>query len=177
MTQQMERRGEPRKPLELVLIAAAVGVVVLGFVQRAVNQRDDSRRKITIQRILVVQQGLEKYAIDNAGRFPPTSLPAPKTKPGEPPVPQASPDQLGLNLLVAPPPKDMKPQPIRWKGPYVPGPEYLKDGWGRPFRYGLGGRGDPPPAYSLWSPGADGCDGGTGANADIDVWKPDSLVP
>jgi hypothetical protein len=177
MTQQTERPGEPRKPWELALIVLAVGVLVLGFAQRAVNKREDSRRQVTIERILVVQEGLEKYAIDNAGRFPPTSLPAPKVKPGEKPAPEVGSDQLGLNLLVAPPPKDMHPQPIRWKGPYVPGPEYLKDGWGRPFRYGLGGRGDPAPAYSLWSAGADDSDGGTGANADIDVWKPDSLVP
>ena len=177
MSQQTERTGGSRKLWELVVIAVAAGILVLWLVRATVAKRESSRREITIDRILIVQQGLEKYAIDNAGKFPPTSVPARKVKPGEKPSPGEGVEKLGLNLLVERPPKDMSPQPLRWKGPYVPGPEYLVDGWGRMFRYCLGGRGDPGPPYVLWSPGADDSDGGTGLDADIDVWSPDSLVP
>lgn len=177
MTQHIEPTGGSRKWWELLLLAGAVGLVVLGLANRATSKRDASRREITIQRILVVQEGLEKYAIDNAGRFPPTSVPPRKVKPGQKPLPGVGVEKLGLNLLVAPPSKDMRPQPIRWKGPYVPSPEYLYDGWGRKFQYCLGGFGDPSPPYDLWSPGAVNNKGETRTDADIDVWKPDSLVP
>ena len=141
----------------LLLIAFVLGISIFATVHTSAQRRALKRREITIQRILAVREGLEKYAIDNAGRFPPTNP--------------------GLKLLVDPPSPEMKKHVLRWKGPYVKSREYLIDAWGRPFHYCRGGRGDPPHKYELWSCGRDGCDGGSGEDADIDVWDPNSLAP
>jgi len=138
-------------------VSAGIAFVVLLSARNNIYRRELHKREVTIQRILAVQTALEKYAIDNAGRFP-------------------SP-QLGLQVLLNPPPPDVHPRPLRWLGPYVNSPEDLKDGWGRPFWYLIGGPGDPPRPYQLFSYGRDNSDGGTGMDADIDVWDPDSLVP
>jgi general secretion pathway protein G len=144
-------------PLRLVLVSAAITGIVLAGARNSVHRQELRKREITINRILAVQEALEKYAIDNAGRFPPA--------------------RVGLSLLIKPPPPDLKPQPLRWEGPYLPSEEYLRDGWGRPFWYLEKGFGDPPKPYQLFSYGRDNSDGGTGLDADIDVWEPDSLVP
>jgi len=142
---------------QAILATLIVIFLALTFIQRIAHRKQLERREITIQRLLIVREGLERYAVDNAGRFPPP--------------------EPGLKLLISPPPPDMKPKPLRWRGPYVPSAETLLDGWGRPFHYCLGGPGDPPPPYQLWSSGADNSDGGTGMDADINVWQPDTLVP
>lgn len=156
----MPCRGASRRGIalaRLLLLAFVIAFVAYRFVQHVTHQKQHERREITIQRLLVVREALERYAVDNAGRFPPVNP--------------------GLQLLISPPPPDMKPKPLRWRGPYVPSPEMLLDGWGRPFHYCLGGTGDPAPPYQLWSNGADNSDGGTGMDADINVWQPDTLVP
>lgn len=142
---------------ELVWVVAVVAVIVLVGGKRAADRSERHKREVTIQHLLAVQKGLEEYAIDNAGRFPSSAM--------------------GLKVLVEPPPKDAKPQPLRWKGPYVPSADCLLDGWGRPLHYCRIGRGDPPRPYELWSYGRDNSDGGKGLDADIDVWEPDTLVP
>ena len=152
-----ETRQGGMKPRELAIVTVVVGIVILMAAKSAADRHQQRKREITIERILAVQEALEKYAIDNAGRFPPS--------------------KDGLKWLVEKPPADAKPAPLRWRGPYLPSREYLYDGWGRPLRYCRGGRGDPPHAYELWSPGRDNSDRGEGLDADIDVWDPDSLVP
>lgn len=49
-----------------------------------------------------------------------------------------------------------------WNGPYLAKPQVPEDAWKRAFHYGTDGDG-----YDLYSLGADGRAGGTGANADI----------
>lgn len=152
------RKNAPGIAFRDFLLALLIfAFLVYRFAEGVAHRRQVQRREVTIQRILLVQEGLERYAVDNAGQFPPASA--------------------GLELLIKPPPPNMKPQPLRWRGPYVPSAETLLDGWGRPFHYCDKGGGDPPLPYLLWSPGADNSDGGTGMDADINVWNPDSLVP
>jgi general secretion pathway protein G len=49
-----------------------------------------------------------------------------------------------------------------WNGPYLAKPELPVDGWKHPFQYQLDGD-----SFALYSLGADGKPGGTGADADI----------
>jgi len=151
------RRRRALLPQDIPWVVAAIGFVVLVSANTAVQRRQTHKREVTIERILKVQQALERYAIDNAGRFPP--------------------QKVGLSALVEPPGPDVQPQPLRWCGPYVTSQEDLRDGWGRPFWYLVGGPGDPPRPYELFSQGADNSDGGKSMDADIDAWDPDTLVP
>ncbi|MCX7599739.1 MAG: type II secretion system protein GspG [Armatimonadetes bacterium] len=141
---------------DFLLALLILAFLAYRYAERVAQRRQLQRREVTIHRILLVQEGLERYAVDNAGHFPP--------------------DKPGLELLIKPP-SNVRPRPLRWRGPYVPSAETLLDGWGRPFHYCDKGSGDPPRPYMLWSPGADNSDGGTGMNADVNVWNPDSLVP
>lgn len=56
-------------------------------------------------------------------------------------------------------------------------PEYLKvlrnDPWGRPYAYARPGRGGP---YEVVSFGGDGREGGSGVDADLTNWDPDTLA-
>jgi general secretion pathway protein G len=65
----------------------------------------------------------------------------------------------GLNVLITPP-----SDASNWRGPYVKNAGSLSDPWGRLYQYrspGVHGE------YDLFSFGADGKEGGEGANADI----------
>ena len=53
--------------------------------------------------------------------------------------------------------------PKNWNGPYLRGNNLPEDGWGGPFRYlSVNGK-----DYEIISLGADGADGGTDLDADI----------
>ena len=65
----------------------------------------------------------------------------------------------GLGALVRRP-----EEAAAWRGPYIRNAASLTDPWGRPYQYrSPGANGD----YDLYSFGADGKEGGDGANADI----------
>lgn len=54
-----------------------------------------------------------------------------------------------------------------WSGPYLDKQTLPKDPWGREYKYASPGQhGD----YDLWSTGADGAEGGSADNADINSW-------
>ncbi|MBC7287238.1 MAG: type II secretion system protein GspG [Armatimonadetes bacterium] len=148
-------RSQGMTLVRFLLILAVVGCVVFSVAESAGRRNALKKRQITIDRILVVRDALEKFAIDNAGFFPPTNV--------------------GLSVLVEKPAKPDR-RIVRWNGPYLPSRQYLYDGWGRPFHYCRGGRGDPPHPYELWSYGPDNRDDGPSLFDDVDVWKPDSLV-
>ena len=59
----------------------------------------------------------------------------------------------------------------------LPEPAALQDAWGRQFHYVQPGVGDPPRPYDLWSLGADGVEGGSGADADILSWERGTMSP
>jgi general secretion pathway protein G len=92
----------------------------------------------------MLDAALETYRMDNA-RFP-TS------------------DQ-GLVALVKPPP-DVRNAP---PGGYLREQRIPDDPWGNPYQYEAPGQHNPH-TYDLWSFGADGSPGGSGADADIGNW-------
>ena len=60
------------------------------------------------------------------------------------------------------------PVPQQWVGPYVE-KEVPTDPWGNPYQYRAPGPNNLP--FEIQSRGADGVDGGTGADADIVSWR------
>ena len=71
----------------------------------------------------------------------------------------------GLNALVAPPAGLSDPSQYQ-KGGYIKKIE--KDPWNRPYLYASPGQHG---AFDVWSLGADGKEGGQGADADIGSWQ------
>lgn len=137
---------------ETLLVAVVVAAVALVLAWRFIGEPGEDARQITLQRMSVVMDGLETYAIDNGGGFPTT--------------------EQGLRALVVRPTTD---PPVRWRGPYVESEDVLMDGWGVPLSYVSPGAGGRP--YDLWSNGADRAEGGEGANADMQSWNRSTLIP
>ena len=107
------------------------------------GQSDEAKRKTTQTQIAQLEQVLGLYYLDN-GFYPTTSQ--------------------GLEALVKEP--TMPPEPLNYKkGGYMK--KVPKDAWGREFVYTAPGEhGD----VDILSYGADGQEGGSGANADIANW-------
>ena len=145
-----------------VLLGAWVALLIV-VASKLMVRAADHDRSITIQRMRLVEQALDRYAIDNGGAVPTTR-------------------QKLKSLWIRP---TDGPLPLNWHGPYLPSEDLLRDGWGRPFQYVAPGGFEPTPrgvkplsrTYDLWSLGADGREGGTGANASIRSWEAQSMVP
>jgi len=69
----------------------------------------------------------------------------------------------GLKVLFEAPAGDNK----KWRGPYIK--QLRLDPWGNAYQYRFPGIRHPS-TFDVWSRGADGQDGGEGANADIGNW-------
>jgi general secretion pathway protein G len=147
------RQGRILRDVVGVIVVMAV-LAAVGFLLSRTRNTTDAR-SLTVDRLEATMDGLNKYALDNAGDFPTT-------------------DQ-GLQALVEQP--SLEPEPLDWRGPYVQDPRDLEDGWGREFHYLTPGAGDPPRAYDLWSAGADNQEGGSGEDADIKSWARESWLP
>ena len=143
-------RGGPATTSGFTLIEIMVVIVILGVlaalvVPRVLERPDDARRVAAKADIAAIVGALKLYRHDN-GRYPTT-------------------DQGQAALSVRP---ETAPVPSNWK------PDgYLervpRDPWGRPYLYvqpGLKGEID---VYTL---GADGEAGGSGADADLGSWDP-----
>jgi general secretion pathway protein G len=144
--------------LALGLIAASV---VVGGRLLVLSDAASDARAVTVKRLQLVCDALDKYAVDNGGSFP-----------------SAAPKGPGLSALVDPP--DKGPRPVNWKGPYLKDKTALRDGWGQDFNYLTRDEKDPlwlTRPYDLWSNGASGREGGTGANAEIDSWDRKTWLP
>lgn len=73
-------------------------------------------------------------------------------------------EEEGLAALTAAPDSE---DASRWKGPYIK--RLQNDPWGNPYLYIYPGENNPD-SFDLLSYGADGAEGGEGANADIGNW-------
>ena len=125
-----------------------VVVVIIGLLSalvgpRLIGQSDEAKRKTTQTQISQLEQVLGLYYLDN-GAYPTTNQ--------------------GLSALITAP--TTPPEPINYKkGGYMK--KMPKDAWGREFIYVCPGEhGD----FDILSYGADGAEGGSGANADIMNW-------
>lgn len=127
--------------LEVMVVVVILGVLAALIVPRIVGRTDDARAVAAKHDVAATMQALKLYRLDN-GRYPT--------------------NEQGLQALVTRPTSD--PQPDNWKA-------YLdrlpKDPWGRPYQFlnpGVHGEID------VFTLGADGQPGGSGAEADIGSW-------
>ena len=129
--------------IEIMVVVVIIGLLSALVGPRLMGQSDEAKRKTTQTQIAQLEQVLGLYYLDNG--FYPTTSP-------------------GLEALVKHP--TMPPEPLNnKKGGYMK--KVPKDAWGREFVYTAPGEhGD----VDILSYGADGQEGGSGANADIANW-------
>lgn len=127
--------------IEVMVVIVILGVLAALVVPRVMNRPDEARAVAARQDIAAIMQALKLYRLDNQ-RYPST--------------------EQGLQALVRQPTSG--PAAANWKA-------YLDkmpvDPWGKPYQYlNPGVKGE----IDVFSLGADGQPGGTGADADIGSW-------
>lgn len=139
----MKRKGNAGFTLiEVMVVVVILGVLAVLIVPRVVGRTEEARAAAARHDISALAQTLKLYRLDN-GRYPTN-------------------DQ-GLEALVAKPQRP--PVPSNWR-PYLD--KLPVDPWGKPYRYlnpGVNGEID------IFSLGADGEPGGSGADSDIGSWQ------
>ena len=130
--------------LELMVVVVILSILALVIVPRVIDRPDQARAARAQSDIAAISSAVNLYKLDNFG-FPST--------------------EQGLSALVSKPTSD--PAPVNWAASgYMD--RLPVDPWGRPYQYLA------PGVYSrdfdVFSYGADGVEGGTGADADIGSW-------
>lgn len=128
--------------VEIMVVVVIIGILALLIVPRVVGRSDDARIAAAKHDVTTLMQSLKLYRLDN-GRYPTT--------------------EQGLQALVARP--QGAPAPSNWR-PYLD--RLPKDPWGNAYQYlhpGVHGEVD------VFSFGADGQAGGSGADQDIGSWQ------
>jgi general secretion pathway protein G len=138
------RRATGFTLIEIMVVIVILGILAALVVPRVLDRPDEARGIAARNDIAAIMQALKLYRLDNQ-RYPTA--------------------EQGLAALVARP--TLAPVPPNWKpNGYL---ERLpKDPWGHPYQYlnpGLRSEID------VWSQGADGAAGGSGADADIGSWE------
>jgi general secretion pathway protein G len=131
----------------VVIIGLLTGIVGTAIIGR-LNQANATTAKTQIKQI---EAALDFYRMDN-GRYPTT--------------------EQGLEALVSPSGVEPAPRNFRPEG-YLQGGKVPADPWGLPYEYEAPGRHNPY-GVDIWSFGADGQPGGTGADADVGNWSEDA---
>ena len=129
--------------LELMVVVVLLSILALVIVPRVIDRPDQARAARAQSDIAALSNAVQLYRLDNF-RYPTT--------------------EQGLEALRAPPTTD--PVPTNWaQAGYID--RLPIDPWGQPYQYlSPGVHGD----FDVFTFGADGVAGGTGADADIGSW-------
>jgi len=128
--------------IEILVVLVLIGIV-LGIVGgNFIGRGEKAKADAAKIEIGQIGQSLDLFKLE-VGRYP-TS-------------------QEGLQALISAP-----PGLTNWNGPYWKKSTLPKDPWGNEYRYSAPGQHGP---YDILSYGADGKEGGEGANKDILSWQ------
>lgn len=129
--------------LELMVVVVILSILALVIVPRVIDRPDQARAARAQSDIASIVSAVELYRLDNF-RYPTT--------------------EQGLQALITRPSTD--PLPQNWsEGGYLD--RMPMDPWGQPYLYlSPGVRGD----FDVFTYGADGVAGGTGADSDVGSW-------
>ncbi len=127
--------------VEMLVVITIIALIMALVGPRVLNYLTDSKIKAATIQIRSFENALDLFNLD-AGRYPSTSE--------------------GLRSLIERP-----GGAVAWSGPYLKSDAVPNDPWGRPYIYRAPGQHG---AYDIMSYGADGQEGGTGADADITSW-------
>ena len=127
--------------LELMVVVVILSILALVIVPRVIDRPDQARAARAQSDIAAISSAVNLYRLDNF-RYPTT--------------------EQGLAALVSPP--SAPPEAPNWSG-YMD--RLPTDPWGAPYQYlAPGVHGD----FDVFTYGADGAPGGSGADADIGSW-------
>jgi general secretion pathway protein G len=138
MTLRPRRRRSGFTLIELLVVLVILGLLAALVGPRVMGYLGDARSDAARLQIESFHQALDLYRV-HTGSYPTT--------------------RQGLRALIEDP-RDAR----GWRGPYLDAAEVPVDPWGRPYVYRSPGQGG---AYDLLSLGADGAQGGAGADADV----------
>ncbi|GGX70402.1 type II secretion system protein GspG [Tateyamaria omphalii] len=142
---QQEKQGRDAgfSLLELMVVVVILSILALVIVPRVIDRPDQARAARAQSDIAALANAVQLYRLDNF-KYPTT--------------------EQGLQALVSRPVTD--PVPDNWAvSGYID--RVPTDPWGQPYQYlSPGVHGD----FDVFTFGADGVSGGTGADADIGTW-------
>jgi general secretion pathway protein G len=128
--------------IEILVVLVLIGIVMGVVAGNFIGRGEEAKRKAAKIEIEQIGQTLDLYKLET-GRYPTT--------------------QEGLQALIAAP-----AGVNNWNGPYWKKSTLPKDPWGNEYKYTSPGQHGP---YDIVSWGADGKEGGDGANRDITSWE------
>jgi general secretion pathway protein G len=135
------RRSRGMTLIEILVVLVLIGIV-MGIVGKNVLGRgEDAKRRAAKIEIAQISQTLDLFKLE-VGRYPNSSE--------------------GLQALIVAP-----AGVSNWNGPYWKEKAVPKDPWGNEYKYVFPGQHG---AYDIISYGADGKEGGEGADKDITSW-------
>jgi general secretion pathway protein G len=128
--------------IEILVVLVLIGVVMGIVGGNFIGQGENAKRKAAKIEIEQIGQTLDLFKLE-VGRYPTT--------------------QEGFQALISAP-----AGVSNWNGPYWKKATLPKDPWGNDYKYTSPGQHG---AYDIVSLGADGKEGGDGANKDITSWE------
>ena len=129
--------------IEIMVVVIILGILAATIIPQFIGTTQDAKISAAKSQVAELESAVERFYV-HMDRYP-------------------SADE-GLQVLVDPPAND---DDKKWRGPYIK--QLRNDPWGHPFQYVIPGTHNPT-SFDIWSRGADGQDGGDGANADLGNW-------
>ena len=129
--------------IEIIVVVTIIGLITAFAVNQIFGKAEQAQAKLGKAKMVSLSGPLDIYKLDT-GKYPTT--------------------QEGLKALLT------VPSGVpNWNGPYVKNAEELKDPWRNDLIYRSPGAENR--AYEIVSLGADGQEGGDGANRDLKSWE------
>jgi general secretion pathway protein G len=128
--------------IEIMVVVVILGILAATIIPQFIGTTQDAKISAAKAQVAEIDSALERFYV-HMDRYPTA--------------------EEGLQVLVTAPAGGEQ----KWRGPYVK--QLRNDPWGNPYQYIVPGT-HHTTSFDIWSRGADGADGGEGANADIGNW-------
>jgi general secretion pathway protein G len=128
--------------IEIMVVVVILGILAATIIPQFIGTTQDAKISASKAQVAEIDSALERFYV-HMDRYPTA--------------------EEGLAALVTAPAGGEQ----KWRGPYVK--QLRNDPWGNPYQYIVPGT-HHTTSFDIWSRGADGADGGEGANADIGNW-------
>ncbi|MFN2267156.1 MAG: type II secretion system major pseudopilin GspG [Desulfonatronovibrio sp.] len=136
--------------IELMIVVVILGLLAGLLVPRIMDRPEEAKVTRARMDMKTIESALRFYRLDN-GFYPST--------------------EQGIEALIKKP--ETRPVPDRWRsGGYLETSSVPRDPWGNHFIYRSPG--DQDRDYEIISLGADGKEGGTGFDRDLNNWEEDN---